>query len=100
MPVSFGCSHVASVVCMSKSARYCVNCGKKFYPKSYSAYPQEEYHYNGQETIRYDVELSHKHFHSLSCMKEWIARHSESFSNLVDNLSHNVIQDNSNQEKG
>ena len=85
---------------MRSSARYCVNCGKKFYPKSYNAYPQDEYNYDGGDTIRFIVQPSHKHFHSQSCMKEWIAKHSQSFSHLVDSLSHNVIQDNSNQEKG
>ena len=87
---------------MRSSARYCVNCGKKFYPKSYNAYPQDEYEFNPEtrETTRHVVNVSHKHFHSQSCMKEWIAKHSQSFSHLVDSLSHNVIQDNSNQEKG
>ena len=87
---------------MSKSARYCVNCGKKFYPNSYSSYPQTEYHYDyeNRETTSYVVNVRHKHFHSQSCMKEWIARYSREFSNLVDNISHNMIQDNSNQEKG
>ncbi len=81
---------------MSKNARYCVTCGKKFYPKSYSAYPQDDYSYTDYPT-RYEVEPSHKHFHSQSCMKEWIARYSREFSNLIDNISHNVIQDNNNQ---
>ena len=101
MPVSFGCSHVASVV-MSKSARYCVGCGKKFYPKSYYAYPSDEYAFNSLtgETTRHTVPASHKHFHAQHCMKEWIAKYSREFSELVDNISHNVIQDNSNQEKG
>jgi len=85
---------------MRSKARYCVNCGKKFYPNSYSAYPQDDYYYNGEETVRFIIQPSHKHFHSQSCMKEWIARHSQSFSHLVDSLSHNVIEDNSNQEKG
>ena len=85
---------------MSKSAKYCVTCGKKFYPKSYYAYPQDDYFYNGEHNVRYIVQPMHKHFHSQTCMKEWIARHSQSFSHLVDSLSHNVIQDNSNQEKG
>lgn len=87
---------------MSKSARYCVTCGKKYYPKSYYAYPSDEYYFNPEtrETTRYEVAPSHKQFHSQSCMKEWLARYSREFSNLVDNLSHNVIQDNSNQEKG
>ena len=87
---------------MSKNARYCVTCGKKFYPKSYYAYPSDEYHfdYENRETTRYEVLPMHKHFHSQSCMKEWLARYSQEFSNLVDNISHNMIQDNSNQEKG
>jgi len=87
---------------MRSSARYCVNCGKKFYPKSYSAYPQDEYDYHSSTgiTTRYEVEPMHKHFHSQSCMKSWIARNSREFSNLIDNLSHNVIQEDSNQQKG
>jgi hypothetical protein len=87
---------------MSKSAKYCVNCGKKFYPKSYYAYPSDEYYFDSENrtTERLEVAPMHRHFHSQSCMKEWIARYSREFSNLVDNISHNVIQDNSNQEKG
>jgi hypothetical protein len=50
--------------------------------------------------VRFIVQPSHKHFHSQTCMKEWIAKYSREFSNLVDNLSHNVIERNSNQEKG
>ena len=66
------------------------------------SYPQSEYEYHTRtgETIRHEVEPMHKHFHSQSCMKEWLARYSQEFSNLVDNISHNMIQDNSNQEKG
>ena len=87
---------------MRSKARYCVNCGKKFYPNSYMSYPQSEYEYHTRtgETIRHEVEPMHKHFHSQGCMKEWLARYSREFSNLVDNISHNMIQDNSNQEKG
>lgn len=87
---------------MRSSSRYCVTCGKKFYPKSYSAYPQDEYEYHSStgQTVRYIVQPIHKHFHSQSCMKEWIAKHSQSFSHLVDTISYNVIEDNSNQEKG
>jgi len=87
---------------MRSSARYCVTCGKKFYPKSYSAYPQDEYEFNPEtrETTRHEVQAMHKHFHSQSCMKEWIAKNSREFSNLIDNLSHNVIQEDSNLEKG
>lgn len=32
-------------------------------------------------------------------MKEWLARYSREFSNLVDNISHNVIEETSNQKK-
>jgi hypothetical protein len=87
---------------MSKSAKYCVTCGKKFYPKSYYAYPSDEYYFDPEDrtTERLEVQAMHKHFHAQHCMKEWIARYSREFSNLVDNISHNVIQDNSNQEKG
>ena len=87
---------------MRSKARYCVGCGKKFYPNSYSAYPQAEYGFNSLtgETTRHDVPASHKHFHSQGCMKEWIAKYSREFSNLIDNISHNVIQEDSNQEKG
>ena len=86
---------------MSKSARYCVTCGKKFYPKSYSAYPQDDYGFiDGGHNVRYVVQPMHKHFHSQTCMKEWIARYSREFSNLIDNISQNVIQEDSNQQKG
>ena len=66
------------------------------------SYPQSEYEYHTRtgETIRHEVEPMHKHFHSQGCMKEWIAKHSREFSNLIDNISHNVIEDNSNQQKG
>ena len=83
---------------MRSTARYCVNCGKKFYPKSYSAYPQDEWCY--EEQARIEVEPNHRHFHSQSCMKEWIARYSREFSNLIDNISQNMIQEDSNQQKG
>ena len=87
---------------MRSSARYCANCGKKFYPNAYSSYPQAEYEYHSStgQTTRHEVEPRHKHFHSLSCMKEWIAKNSREFSILIDNISHNVIQENSNQQKG
>jgi len=56
---------------------------------------------NGQSQ-RFIVQPEHKRFHSLGCMKEFIARNSISFANLVDSLSHNVIEDINNQtiEKG
>ena len=87
---------------MRSSARYCVNCGKKFYPNSYMSYPHDEYDYHSSTGItkRYEVEPSHKHFHSQGCMKSWIARYSREFSILIDNISHNVIEETSNQQKG
>ena len=87
---------------MRSRARYCVNCGKKFYPNSWSAYPQSEYGYHSEtgQTIRHKVEPMHKHFHSQGCMKEWIAKNSREFSILIDNISHNVIEETSNQQKG
>ena len=84
------------------NARHCVTCGKKYYPKAYNSYSEDDYSYHRswELTERYIVDPSHKRFHSQGCMKSWIARHSREFSNLIDNLSHNVIQEDSNQQKG
>ena len=86
---------------MSK-ARHCVTCGKKYYPNSYYAYPEDDYIYDNGETTRFTVQPEHKRFHSLGCMKEFISRNSIAFANLVDSVSHNVIEDINNQtiEKG
>ena len=87
------------------NARHCVTCGKKYYPKAWNSYPEDDYSYSADYNQRqsYTVQPEHKRFHSLGCMKEFIARNSISFANLVDSVSHNVIQDiNNNQtiEKG
>ena len=84
------------------NARHCVTCGKKYYPKAWNSYPENDYSYYNGETTRFTVQPEHKRFHSLGCMKEFIARNSISFANLVDSLSHNVIEDINNQtiEKG
>jgi len=87
------------------NARHCVTCGKKYYPKSYNSYPEDDYscwHVDYNQRQSYTVQPEHKRFHSLGCMKEFIARNSIAFANLVDSLSHNVIEDNNNQtiEKG
>ena len=85
------------------NARHCVTCGKKYYPKAWNSYPEDDYIYDNGETTRFTVQPEHKRFHSLGCMKEFIARNSIAFANLVDSVSHNVIQDiNNNQtiEKG
>ena len=51
--------------------KYCLNCGKKFYPNnSWTGYPQTEYDWR----TRLEVPAEHKHFHSLSCMKKWLAK--------------------------
>ena len=77
---------------------YCKNCGKKFYAKTWSGYPQTEWGVSG----RVDVPEEHKHFHSQSCFKEWVAKNHEAFTIFVDNVSQNVIEDNQtiNQQKG
>jgi hypothetical protein len=77
------------------TARYCKNCGKKYYPKSYYSYPQfhctvEQY----QDGTSNEVRLEYARFHSLSCMTEWLSKNKEAFAELVDNVSENVIQDN------
>ena len=88
------------------NARHCVTCGKKYYPKSYNSYPEDDYSYSADwphnQRQSFTVQPEHKRFHSLGCMKEFIARNSISFANLVDSISHNMIQDNNNQtiEKG
>ena len=70
------------------TARYCKNCGKKYYPKSYYSYPQ--FHWGTSD----EVKLEFARFHSLSCMTDWLQRNKEAFAELVDNVSENVIQDN------
>ena len=58
--------------------KYCLNCVKKFYPKSYSAYPQSAW--------GFEVPAEHAHFHSLGCMKEWLAKNHEAFTLLLTNM--------------
>ena len=67
--------------------RYCKNCGKKYYPKSYYSYPQ--FHWGTSD----EDKLEYARFHSLSCMTEWLNKNKEAFANLVDNISQNVIQE-------
>jgi len=84
------------------NARHCASCGKKYYPKAWNSYPEDNYSYDNGEPTRLIVHPEHKRFHSLGCMKEFIARNSISFANLVDSISHNMIEDINNQtiEKG
>ena len=69
------------------TARYCKNCGKKFYPKSYYSYPQ--FHWGTSD----EVKLEYARFHSLGCMTEWLNKNKEAFAFFVDNVSENVIQE-------
>ena len=85
------------------NARHCITCNKKYYPKAWNSYPEDSYYYENGETTRFAVRPQDKRFHSLGCMKEWIAINSIAFTNLVDSISYNKIQDiNNNQtiEKG
>ena len=86
------------------NARHCVTCGKKYYPKAWNSYPEDDYTFmiTEKQAARFVVRPQDKRFHSLGCMKEFIARNSISFANLVDSVSHNVIEDINNQtiEKG
>ena len=82
--------------------RYCLNCGKKFYSNnSWNGYPQTEYSYDyiGRSSTRHEVPDEHKHFHSLSCMKEWLAKNHEAvtiFLNSVGNSDNNIETNNHN----
>ena len=80
------------------TGRYCKNCGKKYYPKSYYSYPQFRTTTQNYETID-EVKLEYARFHSLSCMTEWLNNNKEAFANLVDNLSQNVIQEENHNRK-
>jgi len=80
---------------------YCKNCGKKFYPAKWTGYPQTEYVYNfeTQHHVCQEAPAEHKHFHSLSCMKEWLARNHEAltiFLNSVGNSDNNIETNNHN----
>ena len=77
--------------------KYCLNCGKKFYPNSYYAYPQSDYCRHDQMPL--EVPDEHKHFHSLSCMKEWLAKNHEAvtlFLNSMGNSDNNIETNNHN----
>ena len=65
--------------------KYCLNCGKKFYPKSYNTYPETIYRWSecNTEYTKHEVPLDHKHYHSLGCLKEWLAKNHEAFTELV-----------------
>ena len=72
--------------------KYCLNCGKKFYPKGYYGYPETEWEYdyeNYENHVRHEVPAEHKHFHSLRCMKQWIAKNHEAFHLLLTTMGNN-----------
>jgi len=73
------------------TARFCKNCGKKYYPKSYYSYPQFGWRTPDK------VKLEYARFHSLSCMTEWLNKNKEAFAFFVDNISQNVIQEDNQQ---
>ena len=67
--------------------KYCLNCGEKFYAKDWGGYPQQEYDREAQEWS--EIPPEHKHFHSLRCMKKWLAKNSEAFHLLLTNMGNN-----------
>ena len=72
--------------------KYCLNCGKKFYPNNgWTGYPQTEWEYDyvNSENIKHEVPVEHRHFHSLGCMKEWLAKNSEAFHLLLTSMGNN-----------
>ena len=75
------------------TARFCKNCGKKYYPKSYYSYPQFGWRTSDEDKLEY------ARFHSLSCMQEWLKKNKEAFAILVDNISQNVIEEENHNRK-
>ena len=69
------------------TARFCNNCGKKYYPKSYYSYPQFYYGTSDEDKLAY------ARFHSLGCMTDFINRHKQAFSIFVDNIYENMIKE-------
>ena len=71
--------------------KYCLNCGKKFYPKGWTGYPETEWEYDyvNSDHTKHEVPPEHKHFHSLRCMKQWIAKNSEAFHLLLTTMGNN-----------
>ena len=70
------------------TARFCKNCGKKYYPKGYYSYPEFRWGTSDEDRLEY------ARFHSLSCMRDWLDKNKRAFAELVDNISQNVIQEN------
>ena len=66
--------------------KYCLTCGKKFYPNSYYSYPDSEW---AQSEYGHLVPDEHKHFHAQRCMKEWLAKNHEAFTLLLTSMGNN-----------
>ena len=75
------------------TARYCKNCGKKYYPKSYYSYPHFSWGTSDAD------KLDFARFHSLYCMTQWLDKNKRAFADLVDNISQNVIQEENHNRK-
>ena len=73
------------------TARFCKNCGKKYYPKGYYSYPEFRWGTSDEDRLEY------ARFHSLGCMRDWIDKNKRAFAELVDNISQNVIQEDNQQ---
>ena len=75
------------------TARFCKNCGKKYYPKGYYSYPEFRRGTSDEDRLEY------ARFHSLGCMRDWIDKNKRAFAELVDNISQNVIQETNHNRK-
>ena len=75
------------------TARFCKNCGKKYYPKSYYSYPQFYWGTSDADKLEY------ARFHSLGCMTDWLQRNKQAFAHLVDTISENVIKEENHNRK-
>ena len=69
------------------TARFCKNCGKKYYPKGYYSYPEFRWGTSAEDRLEY------ARFHSLSCMREWLNNNKQAFALFVDNVCENVIKE-------
>ena len=76
------------------TARFCKNCGKKYYPKGYYSYPEFRWGTSDEDRLEY------ARFHSLGCMRDWIDKNKRAFAELVDNISQNVIEKENHKQKG
>ena len=77
------------------TARYCNNCGQKYYPKSYYSYPAFHWGTSDEEKLEY------ARFHSLRCMNDWLHKNRQAFARLVDEVEYlkNNNNNNNNRER-